>query len=235
MREAWEDKSRHQNSLLPIWEGTLKQKKSTHFGLGSDVWRDRLVRLDLQLGVLSYWRINEGQEDLAKSVMSAKFQSDAMGPPKKQFDLNCIRALDSNRDNLDIVILLSASPEKRKVKYALHFRAPTLDDFNRWMFVLGHFGVEHEILGLDVEMRGNLTRAFSLATLNKGQKVDDSRRGCADDTESVHSNAASDSTIESIDDDVLGDLCTALEDISPCNKEWCKKVGLLRREDISRL
>jgi hypothetical protein len=225
--ETCDYRVRPRRSLLPIWEGTLKQKKSKGFGLGFDVWRDRFTRLDPQSGLLSIWSIKEGHESLASSVMSAKFRSDATGPPKKQFELSCIRRLDSNPHDLDIMIQFSAKAKKKKVEYALWFRAPTLEDYNRWMFVLSHFGIRHDIPGLDVEMRGILKRAFP--SRDRGLKADDSRGGGADDTEFVNSIAVSDSTkrnIVSLDDNVLGELSTALEGISPCNSTWCRKVGL---------
>lgn len=237
--EVEDNKVRPRRSLLPIWEGSLKQKKSMRFGLGSDVWRDRLARLDPQSGLLSIWSIEEGQKGLASSVMGARFQSVARGPPKKQFELSCIRGLQSDPHKLDIMILFSAKSEQDKVKYALQFRAPTVEDHNKWMFVLGHFGIRHDTLGLDVEVRGILPRPCSSMMRHRGLKAHDSHGDCVKDTESVNSIVASDSgssNIEGIDNDVLADLSAVLNGISPCNRKWCKKVGLEpKKKSTSRL
>lgn len=210
--------------VFPVWEGILKQKKSSLFQLGSEVWRDRLVQLDVQAGLLSIWKVKEGQESLASSVMSAKFSSDAMGRPKKVFDLNCVHSLDSDPHHLELKIFFSANAQKKKVKQTLQFWAPTLADFNRWCFVLGHFGLQRDVLGLDVEMRGSLTRAFSLESPNKRVKAAESVTGCVDDMEPARRS----------DDDMLDVLSTRLDDISPCNSEWCRKVGLKTKRKALR-
>lgn len=221
--EASDSKVRPQRVSSHIWEGRLKQKMSKRFGMGSDVWRDVVLRLDPHSGLLGIWASKEGENSVGSKVMGIKFHSDARGTPKKLFELSCMRKLASDAHHLDIVILFSAKAEKKQVKHALHFRAPTLEDYNKWVFVLGHFGIRHEILGLDVEMRGILrkkTRAFSLRKRDVGDaglKVD-------------HSG----STWCCLDDDVLDELSTALDGISPCNRDWCKEVGLSpKRKTIS--
>lgn len=249
-RKAWLNEFKSKR-LLPVWEGTLKQKKSSrsllkmsiHSALGSEVWRERLVRLDVQSDLLSIWRVTEGQVSSASSVMCAKFQADARGPPKKTFDLSCICSLDKGPNYLDIRISFSDKPGKKKVKHTLQFRAPTLKDYNRWMFVLGHFGLQQEIPGLDVEMRGSLSRAFSWEELTRGQNPshshNKSRMSLSKSNESMESyffgkdtceqkTAVSDSTLPKVtsDDDVLDVLSTTLDAISPCNSEWYRKVGL---------
>jgi hypothetical protein len=207
---------------LPVWEGMLKQKKSKLFGLGSDVWRDRWVRLDPEARVLSIWSVREGCES-------------ASGPAKKEFDLGCIRGVDSNRHHRDIMILLSDEVGNEKVKYALQFRAATSEDYNKWMFVLGHFGMRHDIKGLDPKLRGQLTRAFSVMTLDTSMPQDGGiiqEECCDEDAFSSHSPSSttlSESTncsLQTLDDDVLQELSSILEDVSPCNAKWCEKVGL---------
>jgi len=228
--DMWEQEVRFGRLSLPVWEGLLKQKKSKLFGLGSDVWRDRWVRLDPEAGTISIWSVREGQE--ASECPS--------GPAKKVCDLGCIRGVDSNRHHCDIMILLSDKVEKDKVKYALQFRASTIADYNKWMFVLGHFGMRHDILGVDPKLRGQLTRAFSVMTLDTEVRQDsthdsipkESCTACSADSESCHSpssTALSESTncsVQTLDDDTFRQLSVMLEDASPCNVLWCKKVGL---------
>lgn len=217
MYDNWNAEVGFKRSSLPVWEGRLKQKKSKLFG--SDVWRDRYVCLDPKAGLLSIWSVRDGEE------------ASASGPPKKQFALNCIRGVDSNRHHLDIMILFSQKADSEKVKYALQFRAETSEEYTNWMFILGHFGMRHDIIGVDPKLRGQLTRAFSVMTLDASPKVGDARycECSADDTISEHSHAASESTtcsVQTLDDDALRNLCNVLEDASPCNKAWCVKVGL---------
>jgi hypothetical protein len=228
MHDAWEQEVRFQRCSLPVWEGRLKQKKSKLFG--GDTWRDRHVRLDPEAGLLSIWSVQEGQDVSASPS----------GPPKKEFDLRCIRGVDSNRHHLDIMILLSDKVEQEKVKYALQLRAPTTSDYTNWMFVLGHFGMRHDIMGVDVKLRGQLTRAFTSMTLNQATQYH-CARDCAEDecssdeTTSQHSTSASESTncsVQTIDDEVLSKLSLALEDVSPCNKEWRRQVGI---EEVTKL
>lgn len=269
LRKAWMSEVRAKR-LLPIWEGVLKQKKSslslfkksTQAGSGSDVWRDRLVRLDVKSDLLCIWRLTEGQENLASGVMSAKFRSEARGPPKKAFALSCIRSLDSDPQLLEIRISFSAQAGEKKAKHTLQFQAPTLNDYDRWMFVLRHFGLQHDIPGLDVEMRGLLTRAFTWESelrpklkrtcpsgrfdtysnyTRSGQSISGAsgstesiesyffqRETRVDDKNQVHRTPVSDNTMRHAmsDDDFLDVLSTTLDEISPCNSEWCSRVGL---------
>jgi hypothetical protein len=222
--------------------------------------------LDVQSDLLSIWRITEGQENLASGVMSAKFRSDARGRPKRTFALSCIRSLDSDPHHLEIRISFSAKEGEKKAKHILQFQAPTVNDYDRWMFVLGHFGLQHEIPGLDVEMRGNLTRAFSWeselrataklkrtcpwgrfdtcseSNYTRSRQSLSSQSGSTESIESyffqrdarvddknhVHKAAVDDNTTQHAmsDDDFLDVLSSTLDDISPCNREWCRKVGL---------
>lgn len=224
--EAWDREAQIQRSSLPIWEGRLKQRKSQMFGLCSDVWRDRWVRLDPKAGLLHIWDIRDKE----------KASSSFTGPAKKKFELGCIRGIDSNRHHLDIMILFSDSMEKEKVKYALHLRATTVEDYKNWMFVLGHFGMRHDLLGVDAKLRGQLTRAFSTMKLDTAcMKIDSVHdddvfeESFTDDDASQHSTPVSESTncsVQTIDDDALRILCVALEDASPYNEEWRKKAGL---------
>jgi len=212
MYDNWNAEVGFRRSSLPIWEGRLKQKKSQLFG--SDTWRDRYVRLDPKAGLLSIWSVRDGEEPSASSS------------PKKQFALDCVRGVDSNRHHLDIMILFSHKADSEKVKYALQFRAETSEEYTNWMFVLGHFGMRHDIMGVEAKLRGQLTRAFSVMTLDA---VDDVQRCSADDTASEYSHAASESTtcsVQTLDDDALRNLCDVLQEVSPCNKEWCETVGL---------
>jgi len=168
--------------------------------------------------------------------------------------------LDSDPHHLEIRISFSDKPGKKKVKNTLQFRAPRLKDYNRWMFVLGHFGLQQEIPGLDVEMRGNLTRAFSWKEFATGpnphnrSKINQSRMSlsshgksnesmdsyffrkdsCVDDMDPANRAMVSDSNVMS-DDDALEDaLSTMLDAISPCNGEWCRKVGLEPKKKAMR-
>lgn len=225
--DSWDEEVRFGRLSLPVWEGALKQKKPKLFGMRSDVWRDRWVRVDPKAGVLSIWSVRDGQESLAKSL----------GPAKKEFDLRCVRGLDSNRHHRDIMILFSNNIEKDKVKYALQFRAATTEDYNNWMFVLGHFGMRHDIMGLDPQLRSQLTRKFSMMTLNTGLQHDDSidEERPADDTASHHSNVGSESTncsIQTLDSDAFRELSVVLEDVSPCNAKWCEQVGVSRLSSL---
>eukprot|EP00746_Dinoflagellata_sp_MGD_P074549 gnl/MRDRNA2_/MRDRNA2_30099_c0_seq1.p1 gnl/MRDRNA2_/MRDRNA2_30099_c0~~gnl/MRDRNA2_/MRDRNA2_30099_c0_seq1.p1 ORF type:complete len:294 (+),score=35.31 gnl/MRDRNA2_/MRDRNA2_30099_c0_seq1:83-964(+) len=228
--DSWEQEVRFGRLSLPVWEGMLKQKKSKLFGLGTDVWRDRWVRLDPEAGAISIWSVRDDQ--LVSECAS--------GPAKKVYDLGCIRGVDSNRHHRDIMILLSNSSEQDKVKYALQFRAGTIEDYNKWMFVLGHFGMRHDILGVDPKLRGQLTRAFSVMTLDTDVHQDithdsipeESFTCCNADTESCQSTSStvlSQSTncsVQTLDDDTFRQLSVMLEDVSPCNARWCDSVGL---------
>merc|ERR1712118_638511 len=116
---------------------------------------------------------------------------------------------------------LSHEVDQEKVKYALSFRAATTEDYNKWMFVLGHFGMRHDIKAQQPKLRAQLTHAFSVMTLDTSMRQGG---GCdnipeesfAEDAASLHSPssiALSESTncsVQTLDDDALRQLSDAL-------------------------